>query len=60
MRPLIQEAIKDAIILSALIILPMTFLGPGWRTLSKDDRPVRDHFARQHVPRAEEGGEEGR
>ncbi len=57
MRPFMQEAIKDALILSALIILPMSFLGPGWRVVSKDDRPTREHFARQHISREEK--EEG-
>jgi hypothetical protein len=65
MRRLMQEAIKDALILSTLVILPMTFLGPGWTAddasnnhqnnrNNKNGISIRECFARQHLPREED------
>ena len=50
MRQFIKEAIADATILSALIILPMAVLGPGW-TRKPDDRVLAAQFRRDHRSR---------
>lgn len=38
MKKLFKEAFHDAMVLSAFIILPMAFLGPGWSP-KKDPPP---------------------
>ena len=43
MKKFIKEIIANATLLSALILLPMTFRGPGWRP-----REAPDNFARSH------------
>lgn len=39
MKPFIKEIMADAAILSGLIILPIAFLGPGWRRKDTDYHP---------------------
>jgi hypothetical protein len=46
-----KEVVAETAILSALIILPMAFLGPGWRM------PRHKPFADVHHPQG--GGSEG-
>lgn len=43
MKKFVKEIIANATLLSALILLPMTFRGPGWRP-----RESEDNFARSH------------
>ena len=47
----IKEVITDATILSALIIVPLAFLGPGWRTKNPDDQVLAARFRDEHVPK---------
>lgn len=44
MKKLVREAVRDALILSVLVILPMHFLGPGWTPPVSEQKT----FAQQH------------
>ena len=55
MKPFIKEILADAAILSGLIILPMAFLGPGWR--SKDTDYDRNHGRVYEGPSSSTNGE---
>ena len=44
----IKEVIVEVTILSALIIVPLAFLGPGWTRRKPDDRVVAARFRQQH------------
>jgi hypothetical protein len=46
MKKLFKEAFRDAMTLSALVIVPMLFLGPGWTP--KGDKALRASFAELH------------
>jgi hypothetical protein len=51
-----KEVVADTAILSLLIILPMAFLGPGWR------KPYHRPFAEVHRPQSgssEEANDDG-
>jgi hypothetical protein len=49
MKRFIKEILSDTAILSVLIILPLAFLGPGWRT--KDaSLPQHGSFRDKHKP----------
>lgn len=58
MKGFMKEVIADATILSLLIIAPMAFLGPGWRTKNPDGHVSAQRFKREHLPgeETEEGG----
>ena len=58
MKRYMKEIFADATILSLLIITPMAFLGPGWRTKNPDGHVSAERFKREHLPgeKAEEGG----
>ena len=43
----LKEAVGDAAVLSALIILPLAFLGPGW-TRKQDDKVLAARFQQEH------------
>jgi hypothetical protein len=45
-RSIVKEAVRDALILSVLVIVPIAFLGPGWQTSSTWDRHGK--FSEQH------------
>jgi hypothetical protein len=45
---LIKEVIAEVTILSALIIVPLAFLGPGWTRRKPDDRVVDARFREEH------------
>jgi hypothetical protein len=46
MKQLLKEAFRDAMTLSALVIVPMLFLGPGWTP--KEDKALRANFSDLH------------
>ena len=48
----IKQVVADATVLSALIILPLAFLGPGWRAKNPDDRVQAARFRDDHAPTA--------
>jgi len=50
MKTLLKEAFRDAMALSALIIVPMLFLGPGWAP--KSDKALQASFADLHPERS--------
>ena len=59
MKAFIKEILGDTVVLSLLIILPLAFLGPGWRTTSQ----YQNGFRRDHKPvsgEAQEGKYEDR
>jgi hypothetical protein len=45
-RSIVKEAVRDALILSVLVIVPIAFLGPGWQTSSTWNR--HGDFSKQH------------
>ena len=47
-KQLMREAIWNGAILSALIIIPMAFFGPGWRSQTLDARLAKERFATEH------------
>jgi hypothetical protein len=49
MNKFIREVFRDTAILSGLVILPMLFLGPGWRV--PEDRQLEMSFSEVHRPR---------
>lgn len=58
MKQFVKEILFDSAILSVLIILPLAFLGPGWR--SQDSSRGHHGFREQHRPLPEETTGEGR
>jgi hypothetical protein len=57
LREAFRGGVADALILSLLVIVPIAFLGPGWRTSATFDR--HGSFQRQHQSlsgKKEEGG----
>ena len=44
-----KEAIKDGLVLSALIILPLAYLGPGWRAKPEPLISPAEKFRRDHI-----------
>ena len=50
MKPFIREILRDAAVLSGLIILPLAFLGPGWRPKDTDYDHGRAHGGRTGEP----------
>lgn len=55
-----KEVIADATILSALIILPIAFLGPGWTSKRPDERAVAARFRQEHPLQVKREETEGR
>ena len=47
MKGFIKEILTDTALLSALIILPLAFLGPGWRT-NTSSQTQNGSFRNQH------------
>lgn len=47
MKAFIREILTDTALLSALIILPLAFLGPGWRT-NITNQTQNGSFRNQH------------
>ena len=45
---MVKQAVWDGAVLCTLIILPMAFLGPGWRTQKPDARIANVRFQREH------------
>lgn len=43
-----KEILADSAILSLLIIAPMAFLGPGWRSKNPDSHVAAQRFQREH------------
>lgn len=51
MKKFAREVVRDATVLSVLVIAPMSFLGPGWTR----PRPTREaSFAQQHQQTSED------
>lgn len=48
MKRYMKEILADSAILSLLIIFPMAFLGPGWRTKNPDSHLTAQRFQREH------------
>ena len=46
----IKEVIAEVTVLSALIIVPLAFLGPGWTRRKPNDGVVSARFQQQHTP----------
>jgi hypothetical protein len=44
----IKEVVAEVTILSALIIVPLAFLGPGWTRKPPNDRAVAARFRQEH------------
>ena len=42
------EILRDSAVLTGLIILPIAFLGPGWRPKNPDAISSTDRFSREH------------
>jgi hypothetical protein len=53
----IKEVIAEVTILSALIIVPLAFLGPGWTKKQPDDRVVAARFRQEHSESKADGEE---
>ena len=49
MKPFIKEILSDTALLSVLIIFPLAFLGPGWRT-NHSAVPQHGSFRDKHQP----------
>lgn len=45
----ITKVLWDSVVLSALVILPIAFLGPGWKTQTPKDQIARERFQREHA-----------
>jgi hypothetical protein len=51
----IKEVVAEVTILSALVIVPLAFLGPGWTGKQPNHRAVAARFRREHpVSKADE------
>lgn len=48
MKRYIKEIIAESAILSVLIILPMAFLGPGWRIKNPSTHVAAQRFQQEH------------
>jgi hypothetical protein len=44
----IKEVVAEVTILSALIIVPLAFLGPGWTRKPPNDHAVAAQFRQEH------------
>ena len=58
MKRYMKEILADSAILSLLIIFPMAFLGPGWRTKNPDNHLIAQRFQREHQISTTETSEE--
>jgi hypothetical protein len=56
----IKEAVADATILSALIVVPLAFLGTGWTRKQPNDRVVAARFRQEHPVSKADEQEDGR
>ena len=46
----IKEVIAEVTVLSALIIVPLAFLGPGWTRKRPNDAVIAARFRQEHPP----------
>lgn len=48
-RRFVKEVVAEVTILSALIIVPLAFLRPGWTRKQPNDRIVAARFRQEHA-----------
>lgn len=56
----LKEVAVDATILSALVIVPLAFLGPGWTRKQPNERLVASQFKQEHSVSKADEQEDGR